>query len=283
MSKIEEILSMKEFVTLPAIATKVLQMLENDDIEINKLANLIESDPSLSLKLLKMANSPLYGLQNRINSAKHAILLIGLNKLTNMVLGVSIFSKFFLTAKRGAGDLINKFLIHSASTAAVAKTFTRNLNVDFKDNEFLSGLLYQIGKLALIQYNVNDYLRVTKLVEEAAISDIQAEKEIFTIDHIEIGREISKMWKLPDEIQTVISNYNYHENASDLSIVIDYSGTYCELMGQSFWKGKSRNDLDANWIELVGSFAKLKELQREDFENNLSNAFSTSDEFVKML
>jgi len=85
MSRARQIIETQEFATLPAVATKVLSLLEDEDVNIRSLSTLIETDPALTLKVLKVANSPLYAVRSEITSINQAILNLGLNRLTNIV------------------------------------------------------------------------------------------------------------------------------------------------------------------------------------------------------
>ena len=96
MNDLQNILNIQEFATLPQVTTKVLQYLEREDFSFSELAKLIETDPALSIKLIKVANSPMFATRADINSIQQAVQVLGMNRVANLVLAVSIFSKFFV-------------------------------------------------------------------------------------------------------------------------------------------------------------------------------------------
>ncbi|MBI5323899.1 MAG: HDOD domain-containing protein [Ignavibacteriae bacterium] len=208
MAILEELIETQEFATLPPVATKILKLLENDNIDFRDIARIVEADASLTLKLLKVANSPIYATRTEVSSVQQAIVTLGLNRLTNIVLGISIFSRFLFSSQKQAADIIQKFWWHSSCTGMVAKSLTIKLNRFFKENEFIGGLLHDIGKLAMIQYNSQMYRRVIELVETKNKMDVEAELEVFGLDHIEIGKKIAEHWKLPHELVSIISGHN---------------------------------------------------------------------------
>ena len=132
MSIIETLIETQEFATLPPVASKVLAMLEDDNIDIRNLSKVIEADASLTLKLLRVANSPLYATRTEINTIHQAIITLGLNRLTNIVLGVSIFSKFLLSSQKIAAELMQKFWWHASCTGMVAKSLSTKINRLYK-------------------------------------------------------------------------------------------------------------------------------------------------------
>jgi len=96
MSIIDKILETQELATLPPVAAKVLMLIENENVDIREISRVVETDPALTIKLLRIANSPLYVTYSEITSVQQAIINLGLNRLVNIVIGVSIFSKLLL-------------------------------------------------------------------------------------------------------------------------------------------------------------------------------------------
>ena len=160
MNDLQNILNIQEFATLPQVTTKVLQYLEREDFSFSELAKLIETDPALSIKLIKVANSPMFATRADINSIQQAVQVLGMNRVANLVLAVSIFSKFMISENSKLADFVNRFWWHSSCTGIVAKSITKKLDLNFNEKEFLIGLLHDIGKLAILQYDSDKYLKV---------------------------------------------------------------------------------------------------------------------------
>jgi HD-like signal output (HDOD) protein len=287
MSIVGDILKTQEFATLPQVASKILALIEDDDVDIRVVSKVIESDAPLTLKILRVANSPLYATRSEVNSIHQAIMKLGLNRLTNIVLGVSIFSKFLMGKNKKANELLEKFWWHTSCTGMIAKSITIKIQKFFKENEFIGGLIHDIGKLALIQYDTDKYLAVIEKIESGML-DIDAEREIFGTDHIEIGYEIAKLWKLPNELVAII---RFHTNPAeadsnkDLISIVRLADKLSEIWGADFYEGIEMVKIEDEepWEILCNHFEELRELDLEKFTFELENDFKNSKEFLNIL
>ncbi len=287
MALIKKIIETQEFATLPTVAAKVLSLLEDENVDLRSLSRVIEADASLTLKLLRVANSPLYATRTEVNSIHQAIMKLGLSRLTNIVLGVSIFSKFLLSAHNDALELMEKFWWHASCTGMIAKSLSVKMNKFFKENEFIGGLLHDIGKLAMIQYNSNDYKRVVDLVINGA-TDLEAEMQVFGATHIEVGTEIAKLWKLPHELTTIITHHHQPSAApefKELVAAVRIPDMLSEVWGAGFYEGIKTLNIETSdaWIVLSNAYPELAELDLEIFTFELENDFKKSSEFLNII
>lgn len=288
MSLVNRLIETQEFATLPPVAARVLKLLEDDNIDIRNISKIIEADASLTLKLLRVANSPLYATRTEINTIHQAIITLGLNRLTNIVLGVSIFSRFLLSSQKQASEFMQKFWWHSSCTGIVAKALSQKINKFYRENEFIGGLLHDIGKLAMVQFDASKYVKVNELVAEKHIWDIEAEQEIYGTDHAEVGKHIAYLWKLPDELTTIIANHTKPTEAPahrELVSVVRFADVLCEIWGADCNEGFTTVEFDKeeSWITLCNSYPELKELDVEIFTFELENEFKKSSAFLNLL
>ncbi len=287
MSLIESLIETQEFATLPPVAAKVLALLENDNIDIRDISKVIEADASLTLKLLRVANSPLYATRTVINSIHQAIITLGLNRLTNIVLGVSIFSKFLMSSQKMAAELMERFWWHASCTGMVSKSLSVKTNRFYKENEFVGGLLHDIGKLAMLQYSARKYYQVVDMVNAGA-TDIEAEYEIFGVAHPQVGEEIAKLWKLPSELTTIIAHHTNPAEApnfKELVAAVRVADLLCEVWGAGFYEGVRTLRLDTHpaWLTLVDNIVELQDLDVEVFTFELEQEFKKSSEFLNII
>lgn len=288
MPSVTTLIETQEFATLPPVAARVLKLLEDDNIDIRDISKVIEADAPLTLKLLRVANSPLYATRTEINSIQQAIITLGLNRLTNIVLGVSIFSRFLMSSQKQAAGMMEKFWWHSSCTGVVAKSVATKIKRFYKENEFIGGLLHDIGKLAMLQFDSTKYLEVIKLIGERKILDIEAEREIFETDHLEIGEQIAKMWKLPAELTNIIA---YHTNPSEapdhreIVAVVRFADLLCEMWGAEINEGLSAVEFEneESWKVLCASYPELAEMDVETFTFELEEEFKKSSQFLNLI
>jgi len=288
MLVLDKLLEIQELATLPTVTTKILQQIEDNNVDIRNVAHTIETDAPLTAKVLKVANSAIYGLRTPVASISQAIITIGLNRLANIVIGVSIFSRFMLHSQQYAKQLMEKFWWHSASVGVVSKSLSTRIGKNYKEFEFIGGLLHDFGKLILMQYKMSDYLKVIELTTNEGKLDTEAEKEIFGFDHLEVGSFIAEKWKLPPSIINVIS---YHSKLNrlkeDLELVsiIRFSDLLCEMWGADFYEGHQIIDFEEqpSWKILKEKFPELNELDLEKFTFELEEDFKKSSEFLKII
>lgn len=288
MSNVHEFIQTQEFATLPAVVTKILELLERDEVDIRAVSGLIEADAPLTLKLLRVANSPLYALRSEVNSIHQAILHLGINRLTNIVIGVSIFSKFFLSKNKAVNALLEEFWWHSSCVGMISKSITVKTGKFFKETEFIGGLLHDIGKLALIQYDVDKYLEVIRLVEEEKFHDKEAEQKIFNTDHTVVGSEIAKLWKLPQDLCDVIT---YHEHLEELGhnkelvASVRIADLLAEMWGAGFHEGLRTLILENEpaWQILLNSISESTDIDIERFTFELETDFKKTIDFLKLV
>ncbi|MEN6295464.1 MAG: HDOD domain-containing protein [Chloroherpetonaceae bacterium] len=290
MSIIDKLLETQELATLPPVAAKVLFLIENENIDIREIARVVETDPTLTIKLLRVANSPLYATYTDITSVQQAIINLGLNRLTNIVLGVSIFSKLFMMKEKGSAELIEKFWWHSSCTAVVAKALAEKIHFLSKDYEFIGGLLHDIGKLTIFQYDTHLYSKVLSLVEFSNYTDLQAEQEIYGITHPEVGLALANLWKLPMELTNIIGfhhdieNLSNDEGSEELAIV-RIADMLTEIWDAGFYEGlKSLSLKDTKeWKFLVEQKPELQDLDLEVFTFELEEEFKNSRIFLQLI
>lgn len=193
----------------PAIALKILEAVRQEEHSFGDLAGIIKTDPSLSVRILKLANSSLYGLSQPVDSLAQATALIGTDALKNIALSFVIVQEF-QNAPQGSFDL--DYFWRRAITAAVAADVLGDA-VGHKDQDlFVAGLLQDIGILILFLSHPNDY---RSILDEKRVSGERLctiERERFGCDHTEVGHYLLSSWNLPESISEPI---RYHHTAAE--------------------------------------------------------------------
>lgn len=290
MTVIEKILKTQDIATLPGVATKILSLIENENTNLNIISKLVESDPALSLKVLRVSNSPLFAGRSEVTNMNQAIMNLGFNRLTNVILSVSIFSKFLVTKNHSIIKYIDKFWWHSSSVGVVTKTLAHNLGKSFHDKEFLAGMLHDLGKIALIQYDSESYKTILESLENDNVKlDVEYEKEIFGFTHLDIGYELAKKWRLPADFAEVIYYHSNPDLASKkhkpLVALVRVADLLCEMWGAGFYEGihEIEIDTDKSWKILLEIYPEFKDVDFEKITFETENEFKTSTDFLQIL
>ena len=219
---------------MPTIASDIVKAVDDPNSSIGDIKDLIEQDSAVSAKLLKMANSALYGFPSAITSIAHAISLLGTRTVKNIVLAISLKKSF-----RRFGLMEKLLWQHSTLSGPVASKLAQlpQITVD-KDDAFTAGLLHHIGKTALANSHPDDYEQVIQRVYNEHIGFVEAETDKFGFDHSELGGAIAQLWNLPDSLVSVIRNHHdpgalasMEEETARLTALITITSTCLTKLG----------------------------------------------------
>jgi HD-like signal output (HDOD) protein len=179
---VRKICSIRDLPTLPVAAQRLLASASNDDAAAGELCEIIGSDPALSVKILRVANSAYYGYRSRIGTIEEAVLLIGTQVLKQLSLGVMVFDAF-----GGVRQKRMEFWQHSLFVASAGAAIAQNTSAASPELSFMGGLLHRIGQLIIETYPPG---------EDASV-----------IDQAEVGAWFAQRWQLPRELVETIAFY----------------------------------------------------------------------------
>ena len=288
MAIIDAIRKNQDLASLPHIAGKVLKLIQNKNAELSEIARLIEADPILTMKLLRVANSPIFATRNEIRSIQHALMLLGMKRISNIVLSVSIYSKFFINAHQNAAMLMERFFQHSYLTGMTAKTLTQILRKNFEDNEFVGGLLHDIGKMAMLQVHPKEYALVRQLIVQENLNELAAEKEVFNENHIEVGLQMAHLWKLPEEIHRIIAFYKFpsqNDKLIDLVAIVSFADAFAKIRTNLINPNQDEfnyANIEA-WRVLANEVPELRKINLSKLTAHLDHTLKKSPENFELL
>lgn len=210
MKTISELISKKiRLPSPPAIAIRILDMVRKDDFSFGDLAQIIESDPALVARILKMANSSYYNFPRKVTGIEMALSVLGTHAVKNIALSFVICSKLKTTVDNGFNfDLYWR----RAITSAVAADLTAALVGLRSPDVFVTALLQDIG---VIVFNTAfpEHYQLTmneNLASPAPLYEI--EQQCFGFGHHDLGAELLLSWQIPEEICMPI-RYHHRQDA----------------------------------------------------------------------
>jgi putative nucleotidyltransferase with HDIG domain len=188
----------------PVVAIKVLQIISNDRGQLRELSELIASDAAISGEILRMANSALFGIRMEVNSILQATHMLGLERVKGLV--VTIAMKAYLN---GALEIpaLRACWRHSLACALIADEFAKVSRME-GDVAYTAGLMHDIGRLALVAGYRKQYADFLASAENAACDALQRERELFGVDHCQVGQLLMSRWKLPQLLIEVASRHH---------------------------------------------------------------------------
>ncbi len=179
---------------------KVIELISEENIPLNKIAKTIEKDPELTARILRLANSPFYGIPKRIATIEAALILLGTTTLRLLLISSLSFRIF------NKND--TKFKEHSINTAFCARCLSEKANLINPQEMFIAGLLHDLGKIVLKTQFPKEYRKVL-ILQNKGLSVCEAEKEVFKMDHAEVGSILMEKWNFP---QRLIESIKAHHN-----------------------------------------------------------------------
>ncbi len=171
-----------------------------------KIADLIEKDTVLAGNILKLVNSALYGLAGTVNSIRHAVSLLGINKLRNAALSMSV-ARMWSQVKTPAGWSTANFNQHSVGVGILSDLLAQRLNVEYAEGAFAAGLFHDLGLLLVAIGMHDEYKQLSLLCQQSHKWEPEYEIQVLGLTHAELSAEALEQWNLPDEIQTAV---RYH-------------------------------------------------------------------------
>jgi diguanylate cyclase (GGDEF)-like protein len=184
---------------MPAVAIQILDLCQRDEPDIGKIAKLISSDPALSAKILRLTNSPMYGLKCEVRTVSHAICILGLSAVRPLALSFSLV--------KGLQDKDKKTLTwfwrRSLLSAVAARELATATGYRLSEEAFMGALLQDIGVLALRQLSGTEYPALVRTgTSHAALAE--GERALFGEDHASVGAWLTDRWKLPATLCTAV-------------------------------------------------------------------------------
>ncbi len=205
--------TIKNLPTLPVVLERARQVMNDPQSDARRLARIIEDDPSMVTRILRIVNSPLYAGREPINSLELAIARLGWNAVNNIALTTSVFLSFGHDKGEEGFDR-ECFWRHCISTGIVSSVLYEYCQSHIakaysKDLFHLVGLVHDIGKIIFDQYFHDDFIRALKIRDEKKCPLKNAEFAVFNVTHSEIGGWLAEKWNLPSEIVAAIM---YHHD-----------------------------------------------------------------------
>jgi len=267
--KIDQIIQQIEHLpTLPVVSQQIQELVKNKDVTIKDLENLIEKDAPLATKILRIVNSSFYGLLNKTSSLEHALVILGISEVKNIVLGFSVQNYFSKPTKNIDR---NRFWKHSIVCSQIAKFLGNHYNVPGKDSLFLSGLIHDMGKLVFDQYFHEAFEQIIERIHQDQILSTKAEKEILGVTHYQVGAKMLQQWQFPKEVTMQVFYHHapwYDKNYSTGSIIIYLADIITKITGYTCLKNEKKTEIDDLLNPAITEFLAKNgfDLNKQSFE-----------------
>lgn len=189
--------------TMPAVATRVVELARDPSSSMRDVADVVVSDPALAAKILRIANSPLYARRRECETFQQALVLLGLNATLTLALTFSLVSS--MKSASGSGLDLDRVWRRSLLAGAAARVLAVHFGSTNPEEAFLAALLQDIGMLAIDR----GYSEVYELLarDEQDHDVVRAiELDAMQCDHAAVGAWLMKRWNLPERLQDAVAH-----------------------------------------------------------------------------
>ena len=267
-AKMAELEGIKPF---PAVVQRLVDYVSQPDFKLDLVRQMIESDPSLAIRIMRVANSAAYRTFDSCATVTKAVIRIGAVGVVELAMGMSAMTLF-----KDIGGVGRTIRDHSAGTAAVAREIATRLDqsaISLSSKVFLAGLLHDIGKLLMLQTGDIAYAELAASTPEPhALHPLEQAR--FGFDHAMLGGLMLRAWKLPHPIPQIVVGHHQEKAHFGKSGFISQAIDIVRVADQAEWLIERGVNRDSPLVkELVRSPEGIRlgipELDVKDLWNEL--------------
>lgn len=227
------IMTANDLPTIPVVATKVMQLVENETATAEEMARVVASDPAVAARILKISNSSFYGCQRQIQTLPHAIMILGFSTLKSLVVAASVkqvYKPFGLTEKM--------LWEHSFGAGLAANIIAKSTQQVNGEEAFLGGLFHDIGKIIMNILDSQQFQTVMQKCYNENFSFQEAERQIYPYTHAEVGGLVIRKWNFPAVLTNAVLHHHTFDFIEDedpyqiqISCVVGLANLFCHKAG----------------------------------------------------
>jgi HD-like signal output (HDOD) protein len=195
------------------VAIALMRLFDREDVGIDEIAALVESDPTATSELLALVNSPLFAFRTKIENTAHAITLLGVESTKSLAVTLAMRS---LMQGAPRTPVVRRFWLHGIAAATLAQRFAKCLHID-PQAAYVNSLLHDLGRLGLLAAYPEAYSKLALTSNESTAEILEAEKVGFGMTHCRAGELLAKAWSLPVSLRQVAAHH--HDIAPEPGVV----------------------------------------------------------------
>jgi putative nucleotidyltransferase with HDIG domain len=251
----------KQLGNLPAMPT-ILSTLSDalsrpaNEVDVDKVAQTISCDESLTAQCLRVANSALYRQRGDVATVREAVLTLGLWRIRDLAFSCNLPLMF---ASLDCAVRKECFWRHALGTAVVAQEIAQDFTNGANEQTYLAGLLHDIGILVNGRLFPEDFRDVMKEAVEECSSVPNIERRVLGFTHAESGRILAEIWKLPLEVAEAIEYHHRPEEQktnNEITVIVNLANQWCWKSGLGY--GYSLGDYELQMFEVTWQALKQK-------------------------
>lgn len=263
---LESLLShITEVPTLPSSVVRVMQMIEDPFCSSSDLAKVIQADPAMAAKVLKLANSSYYGFRQKISNIPQAVTLLGFATLKNTLLAAVVFDMFRVS---GTGFDLPALWKHSITTATAAKLIAKRARYPQAEKAFTAALLHDVGKIVLARFLPQGLTEIVEIVRFEQMAMYDAERKVLGLSHPALGAWTLKRWGLPAPIVEAVE-FHHHPTRAQTSFDLAAIVYLANILAHRAGIGNGGDNLMREVDPLILDYFSLDESTLADLQETL--------------
>lgn len=202
-------LALRRIHHLPSLPTVVLELLasvDQEDINLEDLAQKIAHDQAITARTLRLANSSFYGMERQVTSIQEAIAILGFRTVRSIATTAALLGAFERSAENRFD--FDRFWQHAIAAAVCARELAPYLALH-PDHAYSAGLLHDIGRLVLATQFQNEYTATLDYQAKQNCPLLEAERAVLGIDHAQVGEALTQHWKFPLAMTLAVAEHHH--------------------------------------------------------------------------
>lgn len=259
--------------TLPNVVMEIMRLCDDPNSNTREIAALIENDPVLTTKVLKLVNSSYFGLSKELYSVNQALVLIGYNNMKNLILSTSMLRMFNDDKKVGSFSR-QELWKHSIGVGIVARFLSKRYRLGNMEQAFVAGLIHDVGKVIIDWFFHDQFVTIINLVDQESCWIREAEQRVLRVTHEEIGSYLATRWHLPDVFRETIA-YHHDPKSADqhqsLAAVVQVSDSIIRQLKVGYGGDPTVPSLDGSLEDILPAEETVDDLLlsvEEELENS---------------
>jgi HD-like signal output (HDOD) protein len=222
--------------TIPAVLAPLLRYLQQpmEKLDVQKVTDLIAQDKSLAAQCLQMANSPLFGRWQKVDSLRGAIVGLGFHRISDIAMTCGVLN---MTPKDSSGLDPVVFWEHSLGCALVCRHFARMISYPDPSKAYLAGLLHDLGIIVNLWVIPKEFCAAYEVARSEGIPLNEAEQKVLGFTHCDSGRLLADKWELSPDLCEVVSLHHTPNQSRDhagLVALVELSDLLCRMSGLNY-------------------------------------------------